>query len=176
MIGFLDAPPAPRGLLYLATFSAAERAEIAATAELMASIRAAAPADWPEILDRHRRSRHADMRARTGHLTDDADGMRRQALSDVQEAASTYAALRDGRRNGLFCAVCRLAKYVVNGVISEAELRDALCAAAAANGALAKHGARWAECTIGRALSAGRNDTLPPLARRFRSGGGRHGG
>ena len=40
MIPLFDAPPAPRGLLFLATFSKRERAEIASSPDLLAAIRA----------------------------------------------------------------------------------------------------------------------------------------
>ena len=49
----------------------------------------------------------------------------------------------------------------------------ALREAAAANGSLTRYGQRWVDSTIRRALIAGRNDALPPLARRFRTNGGR---
>jgi hypothetical protein len=47
-------------------------------------------------------------------------------------------------------------------------LRGAFLEAAAANGALAKYGAHWADSTITRALRTGANDPLPPLNRKFR--------
>jgi len=171
MIALLEAPPAPLGLLYLATFSRAERAEIAAAPDLMAAIRAASPADWPSLVDQYRRLRRSAKLTCPTHREGDSGGMRRQALNDLRRVAGNYAALTDGRRNELFRASCRLAKYVVHNVIGEAELRAALLDASAANGALAKYGLRWLEATIARGLAFGGNDELPPLARRFSSGG-----
>ena len=110
---------------------------------------------------------------RTAHLPPDDDGMRRQALHDLQTAADALAALTDKRRGQLFGVACRLAKYVAHRVLSEAETCAALREAAAANGSLTRYGQHWADSTIRRALIAGRNDTLPPLARRFRTNGGR---
>ena len=101
----------------------------------------------------------------------DEDGLRQQALHDLQSAANALAVLSDNRRGQLFGVACRLAKYVAHHVLSEAETCAALREAAAANGSLTRYGQRWADSTIRRALIAGRNDTLPPLARRFRTNG-----
>jgi hypothetical protein len=161
-----EAPQAPRALIYLATFNLRERAEIAAEPALRSVMRDAEPADWPAIYEAHRHARARRVAARCPSAS--ADAMRRQALHDLQEVAAGYAGLRDGRRNGLFSAACRLACYVANGVLSEADLRLALREAAAANGALAAHGAAWCDGTIRRALDYGARDALPPLARRFR--------
>lgn len=171
MIALLNSPPASRGLLYLATFGRTERAEINGNSELKAAIKQAEPSAWVSILDRHRASQRAAILARTAHLAPDDDGMRRQALSDLDTASQRYATLTDGRRSELFRLVCTIAKYVVHDVLTEPEVRAAFLAAAAANGATAKHGLRWAEHTITRALAKGRNDPLPPLARQFRSEG-----
>jgi hypothetical protein len=113
------------------------------------------------------------LETRIAHLPSDDDGMRRQALDDLQAAADALAALTDTRRGQLFGAACQLAKYVAHGVLSEAETCTALREAAAANGSLTRYGRHWADGTIRRALVAGRNDALPTLARRFRINGGR---
>jgi hypothetical protein len=81
--------------------------------------------------------------------------------------------LTDGRRSGLFRETCRVAKYAVHGVVTEAEFRAQFLSAAAANGSVAKHGDRWAEGVIGRALVLASRDPLPPVAQRFRTGGGK---
>jgi hypothetical protein len=75
--------------------------------------------------------------------------------------------------NSLFAITCRIAKYVVHGVLDEMETVAALREAAAANGSLKRYGQRWVDGTIKRALIAGRNDCLPPLANRFRNQGDR---
>jgi hypothetical protein len=173
MIPLFDAPPAPRGLLFLATFSKRERAEIMSSPDLLAAIRAASPADWPGIMRRHREAQRAAARTRVATALVDDDGLRQQALHDLQTAADTLAALTDNRRGQLFGVACCIAKYVTHNVLSEAETCAALREAVAANGSLTRYGQRWADSTIRRALIAGRNDTLPPLARRFRTNGGR---
>jgi hypothetical protein len=171
MIPIFDAPPAPRGLLFLATFSKRERAEITNSPDLLAAIRAGSPAEWPGIMRQHREVRRSA--AQTCVATMDEDGQRQQALHDLQAAADALAALTDNRRGQLFGVACRLAKYVSHRVLSEAETFAALLEAAAANGSLTRYGRRWVDNTIRRALIVGRNDALPPLARRFRKNGGR---
>jgi hypothetical protein len=166
MTQLLDAPHAPAGLIYLATFSKVERVEIARSPELVAAIRTAAPSEWPTILEECRRA-HRTPCNQAGSSRDE-DGMRRQALHDLQRIAEAYSQLTDGRRNELFNCACKLAKYVVHGVISQQELEGSLFGAAARNGAIAKYGQPWFNATIARALSAGRNDNLPPLRRCFR--------
>jgi hypothetical protein len=173
MIPIFNAPPAPRGLLFLATFSERERAEIESSPLLLSAIRTGSPAEWPEIMRQHREAQRAAARARSATFAPDDHGMRRQALYDLQAAADALAALTNNRRGQLFGVACRLAKYVTHDVLSEAETCAALREAAAANGSLTRYGQRWADNTIRRALYAGRNDTLPPLARRFRTNGGR---
>ena len=173
MIPIFDAPPAPRGLLFLATFSKRERAEITSSPHLLAAIRAGSPAEWPGIMRQHREAQRAAARTRFATAPLDEDGLRQQALHDLQTAADALAALTDNRRGQLFGVACRLAKYVTHRVLSEAETLAALREAAAANGSLARYGQRWVDSTIRRALIAGRNDALPPLARRFRTNGGR---
>jgi hypothetical protein len=160
-----DAVEAPRLLIFLATFNTRERAEI----ESIYSLRSAiinAEAGWTDILERHRQQKAQRILSKSPHAEPNA--MRRQALHDLQEVASEYAGRQDGRRNGLFSVTCKLARYVVNSVLSESELRSALCEAAAANGALSVHGSYWFDGVMRRALACGARDSLPPLARQFR--------
>lgn len=171
MIPIFDAPPPPRGLLFLATFSKRERAEITNSPDLLAAMRAGSLAEWPGIMRLHRESQRAVTRTRV--VTMDEDGLRQQALHDLQAAADALAGLTDNRRGQLFGVACRLAKYVTHRVLSEAETFAALLEAAAANGSLTRYGQRWVDSTVRRALIVGRNDALPPLARRFRTNGGR---
>lgn len=170
MIPLFDAPPAPRGLLFLAMFSKREREEITSSPQLKAAVRAGSPAEWLEIVRQHRQ----DGKGASGpDIAVDGEAMRRQALDDLLAAATALAELTDNRRGQLFAVTCRIAKYVAHGVLSEAETVAALTEAAAANRSLARYGQRWADSTIKRALFAGRNDDLPPLARCFRSQGAR---
>ena len=94
--------------------------------------------------------------------------MQRQAADDLRREADAYAALKDGRRAGLFTSVCRVGRYVSHGLLTEPAVVQAMTAAAIANGAVAAHGTRWCSDAIARGLKASLRDTLPPLARRFR--------
>ena len=96
--------------------------------------------------------------------------MRRQALADFESEIVALGGLSDGRRQAVFSAPARLAKYVANGVLAQGEVRTGLLEAWRANGGASKHGERFAEGAIRRALELGRNDQLPPLARQFREG------
>lgn len=168
--GIHDAASAPKALLYLATFNARERQQIAGTPELLASLQAAPVTEWVAVFEQWRADEAKRIVQRCGPCADD-EGMRRQALHDLSLTAREYAELQDGRRNKLFSLACRCARYVAHRVLTEAEFRAALIDAANANGALAKHGMAWAESAIRRALLVSNRDPLPPLARAFRSGG-----
>jgi hypothetical protein len=98
--------------------------------------------------------------------------MRRQACHDLDAATAGYAALTDGRRNGLYHWACKVPRYVVHGVLTENEFRAAWMDAARANGALAKYGPAWAVTAIRNAIKKAEGDSLPPLANRFRTGTG----
>jgi hypothetical protein len=168
-----DAPPAPSGLLYLATFSRQERAEIAASPSLMDAIRGTSSAEWTAVMRLHRARQHATALAQRADLPAYDDAIRRQAVGDLNRAVEALAAMADNRRGRLYGTACCLAKYVAHHVLSEHEVYAALREATAANGALRRYGRRWADGTIRRGLLAGRNDTLPPVARRFRTTGGK---
>jgi hypothetical protein len=59
---FDRASPACRQLLYLATFSAAERAEIARFPELQVGILKSEGAEWPAILEQHNTRRRSTIK------------------------------------------------------------------------------------------------------------------
>ena len=159
----------PRRLLYLMTFNARERDLIAGTPALLTQIKDAAATEWHDLLQQWRDNEAAKIAARTVASVDDDDGMRRQALHDLQTVVTEFATLKDGRRQRLFSLACRVARYVVHDVISEGEFIAAFKGAASANGAMTKHGASWATQTLRSALTYSRGDKLPPLARAFRS-------
>lgn len=167
-----DAPAAPRGLLYLATFNGSERRMIAETPVLREQVRTTEPSAWPGILTEYYAAEATKAAARTP-CRGDADGYRAQALSDLAAVAAEFSALSDGRRTGLFQIACKVTRYAHHGFLTEQELRSAFMDAARNNGALAKHGAAWALAAIRSALNTSRNDALPPLARAFRTIGGR---
>lgn len=165
-----DSYPAPRELVYLATFGTRERAAIAADGKLCEAIRAADPSEWRQIVEGHREQQAARIRDRMAADPPDGEAMRRQAIHDLRAEAGRYATLKDGRRNELFRAVCRVAKYATHGVLAESEIAETFVAATEANGALARYGATWVHDTVRRALERGAHDLLPPLAREFREG------
>lgn len=160
---------APLRLLWLASFSRHERSRIAANPELTAAIRSASPSAWRGILDAHDRAARARLPAFT---TEDAEPMRRQALHDLDAERQRLASLTDGRRNGIFDAAARLARYPANGILSAQEVESGLIEAWLASGKTDREYPRGA---IRRALDRGKNDPLPPLARRFRDRDGRAG-
>lgn len=163
-----DAPAAPAGLMWLATFNARERAELKTHPDLIAMMREQGATRWAAILQEWRDAEAKRIAERCGPCDDD-EGMRRQALSDLALVASEYGSLQDGRREKLFSLACKVARYVAHGVISEQEFRATLIGAAQSNGALSKYGAGWARNTLRSAIERGSRDRLPPLARVFRT-------
>lgn len=163
-----DAFRAPRELLYLATFNARERVEIAASNDLDREIHVAPASEWRRLLDAHRANKAERIRMRIAVQPPTGKAMRRQARHDLLAETSRYAELQDGRRNELFRAVCRVAKYAANDVLAAAEIAEAFALAAQVNGVVARYGTTWVHDTVRRALERGTNDALPLLARKFR--------
>jgi hypothetical protein len=97
----------------------------------------------------------------------DAEGYRRMAVAVLRKVVREMGSLRDGRHVRPFDAARWLAKYVARGLLSEEEVRDAILQGCAANGALARYGARDIEGQIRRGLEhRARHDDLPPLRSR----------
>ena len=162
----------PTRLLYLANLSRWERARIASDPELTAAIRAAAPSAWRATLEAHDQATRALASPR--HAAASAP-MHLQALHDLEAERQALASLTNGRRAAVFRAAARLARYAANNVLPAAEIKAGLLEAWHASGAGTKHGDNYARSAIRRALDRGRNDPLPPLARRFREQNGRDG-
>lgn len=162
---FRKALPAPRGLLYLASFNQAQRQRIASDPELKLAVRQGCASDWPGMVDRHERQHRPPAPVTPA----DASAMRRQALHDLATEGDRLAALSDGRRGAIFAAAARLAKYVAHGVLTTGEVQEALGAAWIACGGASKHGPGFARGAVRRALELGRDDPLPPLARQFQN-------
>jgi hypothetical protein len=158
---------APVELLWLASLSTRDRAEIGANPALLAAMQAANPPEWPAMMDQHR----AAHRPPPLRLDDrGADRMRRYAIAAVGAETAALAELTDGRRDGLFRAACRLARFAAHEVLTADEIVDALTAACTANGTTTKHGAAFVSGTIRRGLHMGCSDALPVLdAGRHRS-------
>ena len=160
-----DAAYAPRGLLYLATLNRRNRDHVTAHPELKRAIQTADGTDWQNLVDQHRDARQAPVTA----LSHDAGALERQARHDVEAAAADYALLADGRRTSLFPLVCRIGKYCAAGAIRPDQVRSMFANAAAANGALKRHGWPWLNAEIARALNRSAHDAPPPVAYRFRA-------
>ena len=159
-----DAVPAPRWLTYLATLNTRDRTFVLANPTLKAAIHAADPCDWQRCVDDFRNA----IRPSVPLLNNDAPAMERQARTDCEDEADRYASLTDGRRIGLFLAICRVGKYAANGAIDAATIRALFLTAASTNGAARKYGVPWVTSEISRALDRCKGDALPPLANRFR--------
>lgn len=150
MIALHEAASAPRELLYLAMFNNRERRLISLKPALFQSISNADSHEWVRIVQQWRDAEAASIADRFDP-SEDADGYRAQACSDLRGAATEFAALTDGRRTSLFRIACKVAKYVHHGVLSEPDFRAAFMDAARANGALGEAwtglgGQRAAEC------------------------------
>ena len=91
-----EASAAPAALIYLATFGARNRDEIANDPDLSDAIKVANAGEWPGIFEQHQKTQAARMMARMEAEAPDLDGMRAQAASDIREAAAAYAELADG--------------------------------------------------------------------------------
>lgn len=166
---FESAAPAPRRLLLAATFRPDERRLIQSSPGLGRELLNCQPAHWQEVLAEHTTAPCARQAQVSTELN--VAAMRRQALHDLSAAADALASLRDERRASLFKYSARLARYVSNAVLTADDVRSSLTAACVANGSIAAYGYGWANSCINRALSLGRSDPLPPLARRFEGEG-----
>jgi hypothetical protein len=160
---------APRRLLALAHFSARERVAILSAPALRDEINRASSDCWREIFNAHSREKHvADLRSASRQMSAAMAGpLRRQAVSDLQDSASRLAATVDGRKAQVFRSACSVGKYVSSGVLSEAEILNALLAGWQSCGAARKHGVKYAAHQIKLGLAKSAADPLPPVARRF---------
>jgi hypothetical protein len=96
-------------------------------------------------------------------------GYRRQAMSDLNEAARRLAALQDGRHEAPFKVGASLGAYVHHKLLAQADLEDAVLAASAANGSKYSRDDRLQQLRNGLRRAAA--DCLPPLARIHRGDG-----
>jgi hypothetical protein len=117
-----DAQPAPKHLLFVATFIAIERQRIVDNPSLARAIRHAPTTEWWAIFEAHEHQRVA-LQSRFPLADADAPAMRRQALSDLRAQTSALASLTDNRRQTIFGMAARLAKYVTHGVLAADEAR-----------------------------------------------------
>ena len=151
---------APRALNYLTIFSKRERAIFAGDDGLHAAIAGRPPALWRATFEAHQAARRP---APIVLDTESSGRMRRYALGALLKESEALAGRTDGRRDAVFRAACRIAKFAAHEIVSADEINDALLAAWAACGGAAKYGDGFARGCIARGLAMGRNDPLPAL-------------
>jgi hypothetical protein len=164
------AAPAPRGLLYLATFNAAERAAIAASPELRQAIRDTEPAEWPAIVERHQvAQRQAVATTRPIRHRAEGDGAERQqhryaaAILDRELCALASMQRGSGRNHAAFKLACRVGRWVHHGVIRSDDFTAAVLDACEHNGLVAEDGRAAVLATVASGLARAAHDTLPVL-------------
>lgn len=156
-----ELPEAPRRLLYLAAFSKREREVIMTEPDVKAAIRVRPAILWRETFNAHQASKRPKARPLSG---DGSDRLRRYAIAALNAEAEHLSSLADGRRNALFLAACKLARFSAHGVLAADAIKATLVQAFDANGGGSKHGRDYAAGVIHRGLAMGRNDALPMLA------------
>jgi hypothetical protein len=173
MSTFENAAPAPRGLLYFATFNANERAAIAALPELRDAIRASAPAEWSGIVDRHQAAQREGLRGKTlprpvGPSSHERDRQWRYVQSILSRELRALAAMQpgSGRNDTAFRLVCRVGRWAHHGVITRDQLITDVLDACERNGLVRDDGRKAVFDTIASALARSAADSLPQLGAR----------
>jgi hypothetical protein len=168
---FGKAAPAPRGLLYLATFNAAERAVIAASPELRQAIRDSEPAKWPAIVEQHRAAQrealaaHFASRSRASPSTPAHERQHRYVTSILHRELRALAAMQpgSGRNDAVFRLACRVGRWAHAGIITREQLTAAVLDACEANGLVNDDGRKAVLDTIASGLAKSAADALPEL-------------
>jgi hypothetical protein len=173
MSTFDSALPAPRGLLYLASFNSTERASIAASPELQQYIRQSMPSDWPAILDRHNAAQRAAVRThpvthRYRPSEPEHDRQHRYASAILSRELCALAGMPpgSGRNHAAFRLVCRIGRWVHHGVVPRADFERDVLDACERNGLIAEDGRKAVLATIGSGLARSAGDALPELGAR----------
>lgn len=166
---FGNAPPAPRELLYLASFNAAERAVITRTPGLREAIQQSEPSKWPAILERQRTAQRVKLQMPSAAGCGDAH--KRQwmyARCVLERELRSLSAMRpnSGRNDRAFRLVCRMGRWVHAGIITRAELTEGVLDACERNGLVADDGRKAVLDTIASGLAKSANDSLPVLEER----------
>ena len=171
MSTFDSAAPAPRGVLYLATFNACERSAIAASPALRQAIRDSDPAAWSAIFGQHQAAQRASTmtaaRAASRPPPDEPE-LRRQhryGLAILNRELAALAAMQpdSGRNDAAFRLVCRIGRWTHHGIIPRAQLVAAVLDACQRNGLVAEDGRKAVLDTIASGLAQSANDALPAL-------------
>ena len=167
---FGNAATAPRGLLYLASFNAAERAVIAALPGLQDAVRSSAPSAWPAIVERHRAAQRASVvpfaeRRRCDLWGTEHHRQHRYAVAIMSSELRALSAMRPGtgRNDAAFRLVCRVGRWVHAGIITRDQLIADVLDACERNGLVRDDGRKAVLDTIASGLARSAADTLPEL-------------
>lgn len=164
---------APDRLAILAHFSVAEREAILECGSgMLALIERQPPETWRLEFENLMKARDKAKQpaSRVVMNEDNAEPMRRQAASDLSDAARELATLTDGRHNGAHVFGVKVGKYWGHGVLTMAEIEAAFLDAIRANGCLQKRPSliEW-QRQLRRGLTHSAASPLPLIARRFRN-------
>lgn len=168
---FENAAPAHRGLLYLASFSGAERSVIAALPELKEAIRSGEPAEWPAIVERHRAAQREALSAHRAKLTrlsagpPDHQRQHRYAASILDRELLALGGMQpgSGRNDAVFRLVCRVGRWVHHGIIPRDHFVADVLDACDRNGLVQEDGRATVLATIASGLARSAHDALPDL-------------
>ena len=175
MSTFGNSKNAPRGLLYLATFNAAERAVIAAKPKLRQAIRDSVPAEWCGIVGQHQGTQRQALAAAFAPRcrapgTPELERQHRYVASILDRELCALAGMGpgSGRNDAAFRLVCRVGRWAHHGIIKPDRLAADVMAACEANGLVREDGRQAVLATIASGLARSAGDALPEL-------GGGHG-
>lgn len=167
------AAAAPRGLLYLASFSRAERAIIAGAPELRKAIRGSEPSSWPALLERHQANQRADRCANVVRPSVDPTGPEherqlRYVRTILSRELPALACMQpgSGRNHATFRLVCRVGRWAHAGIIERDQLVADVLDACECNGLVAEDGRKAVLDTIASGLARSAADALPELGAR----------
>lgn len=171
---FNNAAPAPRELIYQATFNATERARSDASLPLRQAIRGADPADWSVIVEQHQAAQRGVQATQSARrLCRAADGAEherqtRYVASILERELPALAAMRpgSGRNDAAFRLVCRVGRWAHAGILARDQLAAAVLEACEQNGLLRDDGRKAVLATIASGLAKSAADALPVLRAR----------
>ena len=171
---FDNAAQAHRGLIYLASFNAAERAVIAASPGLRQEIRDGDPAKWSTIVEQHQAAQREELAAhiarRPCRAADGPEHKRqhRYVASILDRELPALAAMRpgSGRNDAAFRLVCRVGRWAHHGIIAQDHLIADVLDACECNGLVSDDGRKAVLATIASGLDKSAADVLPDLGTR----------
>jgi hypothetical protein len=167
---FDGASPVCRELHYLATFSAAERTEIARFPDLQLAIRKSEGAEWPAIFERHRARRRSTIKLSLSARPSDSSTSpfqrhRRYAEAALSREIAALATMapKSGRNDAVFRLACKLGRWVHHGSLARDRLIEHVLNACERNGLVQENGRSAIVATINNGLAKSAGDELPVL-------------